>query len=186
MTLHNDSDFMIYMHQRLQKELDDLRETFLERFGYNTSLLTLELLVLEASKVGRYSPSKFRMTLTNGHANRVEIELVDLYDDHQHSFIDFLAYRDGNMWPIGSVLKVESYHTAKDLQDFEVIAITNLTVSLVMFFAECVVVEEQQMLRQSAAVQQIWKDRYGFWSEKEIEYQGVRYWRFDDPASMMH
>lgn len=185
MTLQ-ESEWKKLTQQILERELVDLKEIFLAHFGYNTSLLALELSELKASKVGRYSPSKFKLTLKKNQTTKVEVELIDLYDDQQHSFIDFLAYRDGFMWPIGGVLKLEKFHLAKDLLDFEVVALTNLSASLVMSLAECIVVEEQKMLRQSVVVQQIWKDRYMFRSEKEIEYQGVRYWRIDHPASMMH
>lgn len=185
MTPPKNSEWTDYMPRSLQRMIDDSHESFLTHFNYNISLLTLELQVLEDSKVGRYSPSKFRVTLTHGHAKKVEMELIDLFDDNQSSFIDFLAYRDGFMWPLGSVLKLEKLQIAEDTQD-EATALTHLAVSLAMSLDYCVVVEEQKMLRQSEAVQEIWKDSYGFRSEKEIEYQGVRYWRFDHPARMMY
>lgn len=172
--------------QLLNARLHDLRELLVDQYSYDVSLHHVKLTDLAASKVGRYSPSKSKLTLSKESTRLIELDLVDLYDDNQHPFIDFLSYRDEIMWPIGSVLRLDRLEIASDLQDFEVAALSHLTTLFLMVLAECVVVEEAEMLRQSTVLQEKWKEMYGFWSEKEIEYQGIRYWRFDDPASMMH
>lgn len=177
---------MMASEQRLNERLHHLQDLLVNKYAYDASHHQIKFIELEASKAGRFSPSKSKLTISKESTCLVELVLVDLYDDNQHPFIDFLSYRDEIRWPIGSVLKLDRLEIASDLQDFEVAALSHLTTLFLMALAECVVVEEAEMLRQSKVLQETWKEMYGFRSEKEIEYQGVRYWRFDDPASMMH
>ncbi|TCP57779.1 hypothetical protein EV586_102223 [Tumebacillus sp. BK434] len=177
MTAPQEEDWKTVTEQRYQKEFDELRSYLQSIYSYDSSRIQLQFTVLEESRRWYWTASKFKISLIEGEQCHLALEMESLEElEKNQPFIDFLGTVDGNFIPIGSVYLLKRLELAAGTDQTEIAA-------LVHAGAVIVVCAKEEMTRQVSGVQEKWHEIYGFRSEKEIEFEGTCYYRYDSVFS---
>lgn len=184
MTKSHHEQWLHMMRQHLQESLFDMKPYLESIYAYDSTGLVAEITVLEESKRGRQMPCKHSLTIKRGEFGLLALELENVQEEEQdQGLIHFLGTVDGVFWPIGTVMKLIRIDLTSGREDSEVAALTHSATLLLQSLAELIICEEQEMIRQPTVLQETWKSMYGFRDEKLVEYDGIRYFRFDAATS---
>lgn len=168
----------------LQAFLNEICESLSTWSSCNCKEFQVEVVMLEKSKLGRYSAYKQLLVITVGKYRLAAIELEDIgEEDANEGFIEFLSTIDGDFLPIGTVLKLNRIELAKGLEDSMLEALAICVTYLLKSTVELVVCEANEINRQPTVWLETWKSSYGIRSEKWVQYNGVQYLRSDSPSS---
>lgn len=184
MTKSHQEQWLHMIQRHLQESLIGMKPYLESIYAYDSTGLVAEVTVLEEPKLGGHMPCKHLLAIKRGEFRLLALELENVQEEEQNQgLIHFLGTVDGVFWPIGTVMKLNRIDLTSRREDSEVAALTQSATLLLQSLAELLICEEKEMIRQPTVLQETWRSVYGFRDEKLVEYDGIRYFRFDAVTS---
>ncbi|ARU61346.1 hypothetical protein CBW65_10295 [Tumebacillus avium] len=164
-----------------QARLGDMQEMLLEEFFYDGTHLKVEIGVIQDSIIGRNSPYLFQVALEHNGRPLISVHLEDFEElERNRGLVEFLETVDGTRMPLGQAYKFNKIEVAPGLETNEIKAVAQALTLLIHDLGELIFGEEVEMARQPLALQETWKHVYGPDSGKVVDFNGIKYIRFDD------
>lgn len=169
------------------EELREIRDLIINRYQYDIEALRVvvrEAELIEGEAIGQEAVIEIR----NASHTLLSLMLKDLkYAPFPHvsKLTQFCSTYEGEYYYNLTDLELaHGFLLYEELKDQEIRALTHVLCLLLMRFFEHILVEEKEITRMPSAFQETWVMMFSIHEGKRFEFDGIRYWRGDHPASL--
>jgi hypothetical protein len=172
----------------LQRLQDLYQQDLPTEFQLTLTLLETNELPPNDEGVIGLAVARYGVSLNRSGCTLVTLELEDIRErSNVQDLIELMEEVNGEYCFVGEVRKIVKLQFATGLSELEMIEVADVLANLLQSMSETVLMQQDQFLSFPTAVQSAWLREYAFTEKskpiRQVEHEGVRWFRFDDPMS---